>query len=323
MPNGDYWRIAEGMGFAGPAPGQRQPPTAPRPTPAPMPPKPPTAPMQPVIPPRGWRSPKEWLERDQPPQPFNPDQWLIDLFGGGEGGIPPMPPREEWPPGLQPRWDPTTMQYVWQAITGFPEEPEEVPPGMETPLPGGAQPGETITLPDGSTGFWTRGPYGYPKWNQLTSPTPLPPTAPSPWERGFEEEQFDWLQQFQQQQLEQQQQNYLARLMAQPRSWLEYAAAAGETPAIQKWMLPLMPQQYSQLGAGAAIPGWQGTEGGGAMPQLLTPSRQYQARMGPTAMQQYQGYQQTQTGATPEETQWRLWSGAPPGGTYRGLTQAR
>ena len=61
----------------------------------------------------------------------------------------------------------------------------------------------------------------------------------------------------------------------------------------------------------------------GSMPGLTRPSRQYQARMGPTAMGQYQGYQQATTGATPEETQWRLWQTAPPGGGYRGLSYMR
>jgi len=118
-------------------------------------------------------------------------------------------------------------------------------------------------------------------------------------------------------------QRYGAELAAQPKSWLEYAAFTGETPAVQPWMQPLMPQQYQQLGAGQAIPGYQGTAGMTGMPTLTTPSRQYQARMGPTAMGQYQGYQQAQTGARPEETEWRLWSGAPPSGAGSRLQYTR
>lgn len=118
-------------------------------------------------------------------------------------------------------------------------------------------------------------------------------------------------------------QRYGAELAAQPHSWLEYAAYTGEQPAIQPWMQPLMPQQYQQLGTGQPIPGYQGTQGMAGMPQLTTPSRQYQARMGPTAMGQYQGYQQARTGARPEETEFRLWSAAPPSGAGSRLGYTR
>ena len=53
------------------------------------------------------------------------------------------------------------------------------------------------------------------------------------------------------------------------------------------------------------------------MPGLLRPSRQYQARIGPTAEQMYYGYEQARTGARPEEQSWRLWSQAPPTGRVR------
>jgi len=160
------------------------------------------------------------------------------------------------------------------------------------------------------------------------------------WQRGFAETQMEQQYGLQQQQLalgqetlawqqteaqrlaDIQQQNYLAGLAAQPRSWLEYSAAAGKTPAVQPWMQPLMPQQYSQLRAGAAIPGYTPT-GMTEMPALTTPSRQYQARMGPTAHEQYLGYRQARTGARPEETEWRLWSQAPPAGRHRGLGYTR
>ena len=55
-----------------------------------------------------------------------------------------------------------------------------------------------------------------------------------------------------------------------------------------------------------------------SLPALTTPSAQYQARMGPTATQQYGGYERARTGAPLEETQWRLWAGAPPTGRYTG-----
>jgi len=124
-------------------------------------------------------------------------------------------------------------------------------------------------------------------------------------------------------QLEAERQQRLAQLAAQPMSWLQYAAEAGTQPVVQPWMLPLMPQQYSQLQAGAQIPGYQGTEGMTGMPSLLRPGAQYQARMGPTALQQYYGYQQAQTGALPGETQFRRWSEAPPAGRFPGLSYRR
>jgi len=61
----------------------------------------------------------------------------------------------------------------------------------------------------------------------------------------------------------------------------------------------------------------------GGMPEMVRPSRQYQARMGPTALQQYYAYNQARTGTTPEELQWRLRNTAPPGGGYSGLTWMR
>ncbi len=123
-----------------------------------------------------------------------------------------------------------------------------------------------------------------------------------------------WQQQQWSQQQAQEQKNYLANLAAEPHSWLEYAAAAGQAPVIQPWMLPIESQQYSNLQAGQPIPGWTATNMQ-SMPQLINPSAQYLARMGPTARAQYEGYQQANLGQTPEETQWRLWNMAPPGGS--------
>jgi len=61
----------------------------------------------------------------------------------------------------------------------------------------------------------------------------------------------------------------------------------------------------------------------GQMPALTRPSRQYQARMGPTALDQYYAYVQGRTGITPQEMQFRLGSMAPPGGGYSGLRWMR
>lgn len=191
-------------------------------------------------------------------------------------------------------------------------------------------------------------------WNERLGSWDYPPGWGQPeagWVSPFEEEQAAQAAQqaqqriaIEQQQMEQQAEYYAwqqeearrqygAQLAAQPQSWLQYAAYTGEQPAIQPWMQPLMPQQYAGLGAGAAIPGWQAPQAqqmGGApmqgmagMPELTRPSRQYQARMGPTAMAQYGGYQQARTGIQPEELQFRLWAGAPPGGQYQGLRRGR
>ena len=142
-------------------------------------------------------------------------------------------------------------------------------------------------------------------------------------EHGLAKERFGWEQQQWQQQLEMQQQQHLAQLAANPMSWLQYAAEAGQQAAIQPWMMPLMSQQYPSLQAGQPIPGFKGTEGMTGMPELLRPSAQYQARMGPTSLQQYYGYQQAQQGARPEETQFRRWNEAPPGGSWTGLRYRR
>ena len=126
--------------------------------------------------------------------------------------------------------------------------------------------------------------------------------------------------QWQQGEVERQQR---AQLAAQPASWLQYAAYTGEQPAIQPWMIPLMGQQYAGTVAGAPLPGWEGGTDLSQLPELTRPSRQFQARMGPTALAQYQGYQQARTGIRPEETQFRLWAGAPPGGQSQGLSFTR
>lgn len=86
--------------------------------------------------------------------------------------------------------------------------------------------------------------------------------------------------------------------------------------------------RLTQLSASPSGGGQQSWLGGNqmpmsGMPELVRPSRQYQARMGPTAMQQYGAYAQARTGITPEELQWRLMNRAPPGGGYSGLRWMR
>lgn len=130
----------------------------------------------------------------------------------------------------------------------------------------------------------------------------------------------------------------LAALKANPGSWIQYNAQAGTPPAVQPWMQPLMPQQYQNTQVGAAIPGWNGAvtpqvgansnqagmlqpqgqsqqyqqapagTGLAGMPDLINPSAQYMARLAPSMRQQYQSYQQAQTGESPEDTQMRLWN---------------
>jgi hypothetical protein len=123
--------------------------------------------------------------------------------------------------------------------------------------------------------------------------------------------------------VEQRKQERLATLAAQPASWLEYAALSGQQPVIQPWMLPLMRSDYGIESAGVPIPGYNSTDMSG-MPDLIPPSAQYLARVGPTAQQQFYGYEAAVHKSNPDETKWRQWSMAPPGGNnYRGLAQTR
>lgn len=62
--------------------------------------------------------------------------------------------------------------------------------------------------------------------------------------------------------------------------------------------------------------------GGNGLPYLYNPSRQYQARMSPAMYQQYLGYEQMRTGATPQDIDWRLASMAPSTARY-GLSYRR
>lgn len=142
-------------------------------------------------------------------------------------------------------------------------------------------------------------------------------------QQQMQQQMIDWYREQQQAGLGLQQQQMLASLRAQPASWLEYAMLAGEAPVIQPWMLPLMPQQYAGLEAGAPLPGWpEEGESLAGLPELTRPSAQYLARMSPSAREQYAGYRQARTGMAPSDIGWRQWSQAPPTGGF-GLQYAR
>ena len=85
--------------------------------------------------------------------------------------------------------------------------------------------------------------------------------------------------------------------------------------------------QYSRQFAGQAptvgqpIPNWAGTQTNKTFaPTLSQPSEQLWARMTPDARQQYLGYQQWQTGASPEVQLWRMRATAPPSGNAPRMT---
>lgn len=144
-----------------------------------------------------------------------------------------------------------------------------------------------------------------------------------------QQQQSMWQMQYQQQQVEQERQRQLADLRANPQSWLQYSLQAKETPVVQPWMVPLSPEQYGWGGVqvGQALPNWEASTDQeslqGKLPPLLSPSAQYFSRIAPSARQQYFGYQKALTGATPEDTQWSLWSKAPPSGRNTGLNWGR
>jgi len=126
---------------------------------------------------------------------------------------------------------------------------------------------------------------------------------------AFEQQQFAWQQQQAAAQAEMQRQQYLANLKANPASWLEYAMASNQQPVVQPWMTPLMyGQQGQQVGQQFDVSSQS------AMPNLLTPSAQYMARMSPSMQAQYGGYQKAKTGANPADTDFWMRSVAPPGG---------
>ena len=139
---------------------------------------------------------------------------------------------------------------------------------------------------------------------------------------GYQQQQLEWSQEQFRLQQEAEKKSRLAALAAQPASWLQYAAEANQAPVMQPWMQPLMPSDYEGLKVGEEIPGWSATNMS-EMPGLTTPSAQLQARMGPTALRQLYAYKQARTGQTPEESQFRLWSGAPPSDRFGGYSRGR
>ena len=150
--------------------------------------------------------------------------------------------------------------------------------------------------------------------------------------------QFQQQLEFQQSQAEaataEQERQFRSQLAANPINWLQYAAYTGQPPVVQPWMIPLGFQNQGggaapQLQAGQPIPGFQptgGDAGGGGvqtfanLPQLTTPSAQLQARWGPTAQAQFLGFRQARTGASPQETQFRLGAGRAPAGRFPGFS---
>ncbi len=243
----------------------------------------------------------------------------LDLGTSGMGNMfTEIPPKSQWPEGYYPAEyiDNTLgfMGYYWSAIPPQ-EEMSETERRYITIAEREAALAEQKAQRDYEQQLWERQQYA----------TAQPMSEYQQWQTQYSEEQAARDRELEQQRLDWEKKQTLATMATQPRSWLEYSQLGGTTAQIQPWMLPLMPQQYSQLQAGGAIPGYSPTATSlGGMPQLVTPSRQYQARMGPTAQEQYLGYQQAQSGILPEEQQWRLWSQtAAPGGQYSGLSYRR
>ncbi len=85
---------------------------------------------------------------------------------------------------------------------------------------------------------------------------------------------------------------------------------------------PEVPNPNAAWQAGQNIPGYNATNMKG-MPSLLNPSTQLYSRMAPSMQQQYAGYQQAQTGATPEDTAWLLRNQASPSGRNVGFRYNR
>ena len=154
-------------------------------------------------------------------------------------------------------------------------------------------------------------------------------------EEAFRQQQLQFQQEQAQLAAEEQERQYKSQLAANPINWLQYSAYTGEEPVIQPWMVPLGFQNVGGdvtpqgLQAGQPIPGFEGQAGQkdtqtfAGLPRLTTPSAQLQARWGPTAASQFLGYRQARTGASPEETQFRLSSGRAPTGRFGGFSRFR
>lgn len=205
-------------------------------------------------------------------------------------------------------WDIITDEDTGYLVqVGYDEEGKVVD---YVPLGGGRQE-PTIYEPYAEEGAYA----GY-TFNPYTGEYEQPPGYISPYEErylGIQEEELGYMRERDAARLALEKEQHLAQLAAQPISWLQYEAEAGTQAVGQPWM--------EELGGAAAgvqtgqpIPGFMGTQGMKGMPELLRPSAQYGARMGPQAWGQRLGYEQGRTGATPEETEFRHRATAPPSG---------
>ena len=231
------------------------------------------------------------------------------LAAAGNSGYTPVQTPDGWW-GLEPPKTSTTSTPKIQGKSPYdnPATPEE----------------EGIFNPN--TGEWSP-PYGWVDPRDATDAAYRKSQfdADETWRRqqaDMENQRFQWEQGQATAQLEAQKQARLANLRANPASWLEYASLAGQTPTVQPWMVPLG-QAGTGLRAGQALPGYNPQGNNMNLPQLTTPSNQYMNSIAPSSRQQYYGYQQAATGATPSDTQWLQWGGALPGGQYKGLSYGR
>lgn len=248
--------------------------------------------------------------------------------------------------GMPVRWE-TVTEGGWSYNVGYDAKGNVVsreplgrvetqkPPEAEKPPYQWGAPGEIPQDPYGRKATWNArlGQWEYPPdWGQKTPEKDEGITPYQQKQLDLEYQQLEQQQAYQQQQLQwnqqqsaaqqaEQERQYKSQLAANPMSWLQYASYTGQNPVVQPWMMPLSQGQYGWQ-TGQQIPGFS-PSGGSEMPELLRPSAQLMARMGPTAGAQYKGYQQYTQGATPEETEFRLASTSAPGGRYTPLRWAR
>ena len=184
---------------------------------------------------------------------------------------------------------------------------------------------------------------------QEAGPQPISPFQEQQF--GLQQQQLQFQQDQAQLQADFQRQQEMARLSANPINWLQYAAFTGEEARVQPWMIPLGFQQFGgdqgggttpQIAPQGTPPQGQATTLGGQQLQIgqpllpqggtdftqlqgqfRTPSAQLQARWGPTAQGQFLGLQRAATGASPQETQFRLGSQRAPTGRFGGFTGFR
>ncbi len=240
-------------------------------------------------------------------------------------------PTEDPPPGYH--WERSSLTGQWEPAFGETQQQGPFPQVGGTPAVPPAQPPDLSPFDQFRFGWQGPGPEPTPTpvpgipaqaptepfWNPNTGQWETPPGWISPFQQG----QLDLQQQQMQQEVEMRRQQEMARLAANPMSWLQFASFTGEAPLVQPWMVPLGAQQQG-LQVGQELPGFGGQgESFSGLPELTTPSAQLQARWGPTAQRQWLGFQQARTGATPEESSFRRRAGAPPGGSFGGLRRLR